>query len=59
MSKSNKVSMPSGIGGLTRYFDDYKSSIQIKPGHVVIVCIVVMIIILLLHVMGGTFTVTS
>ena len=30
------ISMPSGMGGLTRYFDDYKSKLQISPTHVVI-----------------------
>lgn len=30
------ISMPSGMGGLTRYFDDYKSKLQITPMHVMI-----------------------
>ena len=49
----DKVQMPSGMGGLTRYFDEYKSKIQFKPGHIVVLCIVVIIIILLLHAYGG------
>ncbi|MFC1686190.1 preprotein translocase subunit Sec61beta [Nanoarchaeota archaeon] len=28
--------MPSGMGGLTRYFEEYQSRIQIKPGYVVL-----------------------
>ncbi len=31
----DKMSMPSGMGGLVRYFDEYKSRIQMKPEHVV------------------------
>jgi len=46
--------MPSGMGGLTRYFDDYKSKIQISPGHVILITIVVILIIVGLHVFGGT-----
>ncbi len=26
----DKISMPSGIGGLVRYFDEYKSKFEIK-----------------------------
>jgi preprotein translocase subunit Sec61beta len=47
--------MPSGMGGLTRYFDDYSSNIEIKPGHVIILSIIVMIIIILLHIYGFAF----
>jgi len=35
-----KMSMPASFGGLVRYFDEYKSRIQIKPEHVVIMIIV-------------------
>lgn len=45
--------MPSSGGGLIRYFEDYKSKITLKPGHVIVLCIVVMIIIILLHAYGG------
>jgi preprotein translocase subunit Sec61beta len=33
---ADTISMPSGMGGLTRYFDEYQSKIQLKPVHVVI-----------------------
>lgn len=45
--------MPSGMGGLVRYFDEYKSKIEFKPGHVVILVIVVIIIMILLHTYLG------
>lgn len=48
----DKIQMPSGMGGLVRYFDDYKSKIQFKPGHIVILCIVVIIIMILLYSYG-------
>jgi preprotein translocase subunit Sec61beta len=28
--------MPSGMGGLVRYFDEYKSRIQLKPEYIVL-----------------------
>ena len=51
----NKINMPSGMGGLTRYFDDFSSNIELKPGHVIILAIVVMVIIILLHIQGGSW----
>lgn len=55
MSKDNKIRMPSGQGGLTRYFDEYRSKIEFSPGAVIILAIVTMIIIILLHQFGGNF----
>ena len=44
--------MPSGIGGLVRYFDEYKSKIEFKPGHIIILTVLVIIIVLILHSQG-------
>jgi len=40
----DKIRMPSEMGGLVRYFDDYKSKIEFGP-HVVIIAIVLVIIV--------------
>jgi len=48
----NKIRMPSGMGGLVRYFDEFKSKISFKPGHVIILAIAVIIIIIVLHIYG-------
>ena len=53
MAKDNKISMPSGSGGLTRYFDEYKSKITIQPGHVVVICVTVIVLMILLYVLGA------
>ena len=50
---NNKVQMPSSMGGLVRYFDEYKSKITFKPGHVVILCIVIIILMIALHAWGS------
>ena len=44
--------MPSGIGGLVRYFDEYRSKITLKPGHEIVLCIIVIIIMIILHAYG-------
>ena len=51
----NKISIPSGGGGLTRFNEDSGSKVELSPGMVVIFCIVVIIIIALLHYLGGKF----
>ena len=45
--------MPSGMGGLMRYFDEYKSKIRIKPGHIIIMCFVVIMIMVFLYTYGN------
>ncbi|MBW2966200.1 preprotein translocase subunit Sec61beta [Candidatus Woesearchaeota archaeon] len=49
---ADKIQMPSGIGGLVRYFDEYRSKITLKPGHVIVLCIIVIIIMVILHAYG-------
>ncbi len=49
---NNKMQMPSGMGGLTRYFEDYKSKITFKPGHIIILVVIVIIIMIILHTQG-------
>ncbi len=40
----NKIQMPSSMGGLVRYFDDYKSKIEIKATlFIAFVCLVVFV----------------
>ncbi|MAH01863.1 hypothetical protein CMO87_01860 [Candidatus Woesearchaeota archaeon] len=54
MPQDNKISMPSGMGGLMRYFDEYKSRIRIKPGHILIMVVIVMAIMIFLYSYGNT-----
>ncbi len=44
--------MPSGMGGLMRYFGEYKSKIRVKPGHIIIMCIIVIVIMVFLYSYG-------
>ena len=46
-----KIQLPSGMGGLVRYFDDYKSKIEFKPEIVIVAIIVVIIAEILLHIL--------
>lgn len=46
------MTMPSGMGGLVRYFDEYKSKIEFKPGHIIVLVIIVIIVAILLNIYG-------
>ncbi|MCK4589298.1 MAG: preprotein translocase subunit Sec61beta [Nanoarchaeota archaeon] len=52
MGKDDKIRMPSGMGGITRYFDEYQSKFEFSPGLVIVLCIIVMVIVLVLHFFG-------
>jgi len=52
---ADKIQMPSGMGGLVRYFDEYRSKIEFKPGHIIVICVVIIIILILLHIFGGNW----
>jgi preprotein translocase subunit Sec61beta len=48
----DKISMPSGMGGLMRYFDEYKSKIQMKPAYVVgLIVLIIICVVLIFPVM--------
>ena len=47
----NKIQMPSGMGGLVRYFDDYKSKIEFAPEHLLAAIVLVIVAEILLHVL--------
>lgn len=51
----DKISMPQGMGGLVRYFDEYQSKVKFKPGHIIVLCIVVIVIMLFLYSYGNRF----
>lgn len=50
----DKIQMPSGMGGLVRYFDEYKSKIEFKPGHIIILAVAIIIIMIILYTFGSS-----
>jgi preprotein translocase subunit Sec61beta len=48
-----KIQMPTGMGGLMRYSEEYKSSLMFKPGTVIFLIVLVMIIEFVLHKFGA------
>jgi len=54
MAKDN-VRMPSSTAGITSYYDEYRSKLQIQPGHVILIAILVILIVTALHLWGSGF----
>jgi len=46
---SDKVQMPSSGGGLVRYFDDYKSKIEISPIVIIVIIALIAVVEIMLH----------
>lgn len=51
----DKIRMPSGMGGLVSYSDEYTSKLQLHPKTVLIIIGVVVLLIALLFWQGGTW----
>ncbi len=51
----DKIRLPSGQGGLTRYMDESVSKIELSPGAVIVMAIIIMLVVILLHYFGGSF----
>ena len=50
----DRITMPSGMGGLVRYFDEYQSKIKFKPGHIIVLCVAVIVIMIFLYTWGNS-----
>ncbi len=46
---AEQLSVPSSGGGLVRYFDEYKSKLQIKPEFVILLIILVIVFEIILR----------
>ncbi len=55
MARNDRVQMPTSTAGLTRYFEDYRSAFEFKPGHVVVMGIIVALVTLMLHQFGHSW----
>ncbi len=50
MAKSNKISLPSGGGGLISYSEDEDSYFKIGPREVVFISVFVLVVVMILHI---------
>ena len=45
----DRMSMPSAYGGIVRYFNEYSSKLNFKPGHVIFITLILILVVLFLH----------
>ena len=45
MAKDNQIQMPGVFGGLMRYNEEYKSSFNLTPTHVVVFIIAIIVFV--------------
>ena len=53
MAKDNRVRMPSSMGGLASYYEDYKSRLGIPPTYVIIGIVIVIFVLISMHAFGS------
>ncbi|HIH39297.1 TPA: preprotein translocase subunit Sec61beta [Candidatus Woesearchaeota archaeon] len=51
---NDKITLPSSGAGITRYFDEFKSKIALKPEVVIILIALVVIFEIILHIYGNS-----
>ena len=51
----DKIRIPSGQGGLTRFDESTGSRLQFSPGLIIVMCVAIILIIAALHYLGGKF----
>jgi preprotein translocase subunit Sec61beta len=41
MAEDSKINLPGGMGGLTRFSEEYESKFNLKPIHVIVMIILI------------------
>ncbi|MDI6825702.1 MAG: preprotein translocase subunit Sec61beta [Candidatus Aenigmarchaeota archaeon] len=52
MAKKDRFRMPMGMAGITRYGEETKEQIKIKPKYVIAFCVAIVILELILKFFG-------
>lgn len=55
MRNNDRVRLPSSTAGITTYWDDVKTRVELKPAHVVALAVLIIILELALQVYGNGF----
>ncbi len=49
----DRIRMPASTAGITQYWDDVKTRIEMKPEHVIVLAVIIIIVELLLQAYGS------
>jgi len=51
----DKIRMPSTGAGITQYWDDVKTKVEMRPEYVIVLAVVIIVLELLLQVYGKSW----
>ena len=55
MARDDKIRMPASTAGITQYWDEVKTKIELKPEHVIVLAVVIVLLELFLQLYGKGF----
>jgi preprotein translocase subunit Sec61beta len=55
MRGGDKVRMPSSTAGITTYWDEVKTRVELKPAHVIALAVLIIILEIFLQLYGASF----
>jgi len=55
MARDNKVRMPASTAGITQYWDDVKTKIELRPEHVIVLAVLIIVLEVFLQLYGKGF----
>jgi len=51
----DKIRMPASTAGITQYWDEVKTKVELKPEYVIALAIIIVILEIILNVYGTSF----
>jgi preprotein translocase subunit Sec61beta len=55
MARDDRIRLPSSTAGITQYWDEVKTKVELKPAHVIALAIIVILLEIFLQVYGASF----
>lgn len=55
MARDNNMRMPSSGAGITQYWDEVKTKVELRPAHVIALAVIIILVEIFLQVYGTSF----
>jgi preprotein translocase subunit Sec61beta len=55
MARDDRIRLPSSTAGITQYWDDVKTKVELKPVHVIALAVIIMLLEIFLQLYGASF----
>jgi len=50
-----RIRLPSSTAGITQYWDDVKTKVELKPQHVLVLAVLIILLEIFLQIYGKSF----